>query len=90
LKDDVWSVRINQSYRALGRRRGSLIVGFWIGTHAEYDKLVQHAILLNSGHLRTEGKHNSSSIRVLHLDVAALAMDFLKTEPLQCGPHLAA
>ncbi len=22
LKDDVWSVRINQQYRALGRRRG--------------------------------------------------------------------
>ncbi|MGA2176895.1 MAG: hypothetical protein ABSH38_18120 [Verrucomicrobiota bacterium] len=43
LKDDVWSVRINQSYRALGRRKGALIVWFWIGTHAEYDKLVQRA-----------------------------------------------
>jgi hypothetical protein len=43
LKDDVWSVRINQSYRALGRRKGALIVWFWIGTHAEYDKLVKHA-----------------------------------------------
>jgi hypothetical protein len=39
LKDDVWSVRINQNYRALGRRDGGLIVWFWIGTHAEYDKL---------------------------------------------------
>jgi hypothetical protein len=37
-----------------------------------------------------EGKHNSSTIRVLHLDVAALAMDFHKTEPLQCGQHLPA
>ena len=38
---DVWSVRINQNYRALGRRRGSLIVWFWIGTHAEYDRLLK-------------------------------------------------
>jgi hypothetical protein len=41
LKDDVWSVRINQSYRALGRRKVGLIVWFWIGTHAEYDRMVQ-------------------------------------------------
>ena len=38
---DVWSVRINQSYRALGRKRGNLIVWFWIGTHAEYDLLLK-------------------------------------------------
>ncbi len=38
---DVWSVRVNQSYRALGRRRGNLIVWFWIGTHAEYDQLLK-------------------------------------------------
>jgi hypothetical protein len=38
---DVWSVRINQNYRALGRRRGNLVVWFWIGTHAEYDQLLK-------------------------------------------------
>ena len=38
---DVWSVRINRNYRALGRRRGNLIVWFWIGTHAEYDQLLK-------------------------------------------------
>jgi hypothetical protein len=38
---DVWSVRINQNYRALGRRRENLIVWFWIGTHAEYDQLLK-------------------------------------------------
>jgi len=43
LKKDVWSVRINQSYRALGQRKGALIVWFWIGTHSEYDKLVKRA-----------------------------------------------
>ncbi|HTA31595.1 MAG TPA: hypothetical protein VK731_13970 [Candidatus Cybelea sp.] len=40
LQSDVWSVKINQSYRALGRRKGALIVWFWIGTHADYDKLI--------------------------------------------------
>ena len=35
-------------------------------------------------------KHNPSSVWVLHLDVTSLAMDFLKTEPLQCGQHLPA
>jgi hypothetical protein len=41
LMEDVWSVRVNQNYRALGRRRGNLIVWFWIGTHAEYDQLLK-------------------------------------------------
>ncbi len=38
---DVWSVRVNQNYRALGRRRDNLIVWFWIGIHAEYDQLLK-------------------------------------------------
>ena len=38
---NVWSVRINQSYRALGRKKDNLVVWFWIGTHAEYDKLLK-------------------------------------------------
>ena len=41
LLKDVWSVRINRNYRAPGRRRGNLIVWFWIGTHAEYDQLLK-------------------------------------------------
>ena len=40
LFESVWSVRINQNYRALGRRTGNLIVWFWIGTHADYDQLL--------------------------------------------------
>ncbi|HYJ04618.1 MAG TPA: hypothetical protein VEX43_05760 [Chthoniobacterales bacterium] len=38
---NVWSVRIGPSYRALARRAGDLIVWFWIGTHEEYNNLVQ-------------------------------------------------
>ena len=38
---DIWSVRVNQQYRALGRRRANLVVWFWIGSHAEYDELIK-------------------------------------------------
>lgn len=41
LPKNVWSVRINQNYRVLGRRKGNLIVWFWMGTHAEYDQLLK-------------------------------------------------
>jgi hypothetical protein len=41
LKENVWSVRINQSYRAMGRRKGPLVVWFWIGSHSEYDKFLK-------------------------------------------------
>ena len=36
----VWSVRVNDHYRALGRERNGELYWFWIGTHNEYDKLV--------------------------------------------------
>lgn len=36
----IWSVRVNLQYRALGRRRADTVFWFWIGTHAEYDRLV--------------------------------------------------
>jgi hypothetical protein len=36
----IYSVRIGLHYRALGVRKGDLIVWYWIGTHAEYDKLI--------------------------------------------------
>jgi hypothetical protein len=38
----LYSVRIGISYRALGlREEDDLIVWFWIGSHAEYDKLTK-------------------------------------------------
>lgn len=36
----LWSVRVGAHYRALGLDKGDLIVWFWIGSHAEYDKLL--------------------------------------------------
>jgi mRNA-degrading endonuclease RelE of RelBE toxin-antitoxin system len=41
-KRQVYSVRIGKSYRALGMmQENHEIVWFWIGTHAEYDKLIK-------------------------------------------------
>lgn len=36
----IYSVRININYRAVGFVDGREIVWFWIGPHAEYDKLL--------------------------------------------------
>jgi len=36
----LWSVRVGSQYRALGREKPDGIVWFWIGTHAEYDRLL--------------------------------------------------
>ena len=36
--DSIWSVRINQSYRALAERRGETVIWFWIGSHNDFDK----------------------------------------------------
>ena len=36
---DIWSVRINEQYRAVGVRRGGTVEWIWIGTHNEFDNL---------------------------------------------------
>ena len=36
---DVWSVRINEQHRAVGRRSGDAVVWFWIGSHNAFDKM---------------------------------------------------
>jgi mRNA-degrading endonuclease RelE of RelBE toxin-antitoxin system len=35
-----WSVRIGRKYRALAIEVEEGLLWFWIGTHAEYDKLI--------------------------------------------------
>jgi hypothetical protein len=37
----LYSVRVGLSYRAVGKRNGDLITWFWIGSHAEYDRLLR-------------------------------------------------
>ena len=39
-KLNLWSARVGDDYRALARRDASGIHWFWIGTHAEYDRLI--------------------------------------------------
>jgi len=38
-KTNTYSVRISLGYRALGTLKGSRITWFWIGSHADYDRL---------------------------------------------------
>jgi len=36
----IYSVRITLSYRAIEVKEKNTLIWFWIGTHAEYDKLI--------------------------------------------------
>jgi hypothetical protein len=36
----IYSARISMHYRALGVRDGDTLVWFWIGSHADYDRLL--------------------------------------------------
>lgn len=38
--EPVFSVRVTLDYRAVGVREGDTIVWFWIGPHAEYERLL--------------------------------------------------
>jgi len=37
---EVWSARVNQAYRALAYREGKTFYWFWIGSHREYERLL--------------------------------------------------
>jgi len=39
----IYSVRIGLAYRALGVRDGDVIIWFWIGSHADYDRLLRES-----------------------------------------------
>lgn len=36
----IYSARVGLGYRALGVREGDEIVWFWIGSHADYDRMI--------------------------------------------------
>jgi len=38
---NYWSCRVTDSYRALAIVDGETAIWFWIGPHAEYDRLIQ-------------------------------------------------
>jgi len=37
---EFWSIRVGRKYRALGIEIDEGILWFWIGTHSEYDQLI--------------------------------------------------
>jgi len=39
-KKHLWTVRVGEHYRALGLDKVEGVVWFWIGTHSEYDGLL--------------------------------------------------
>jgi hypothetical protein len=39
-EDDIYSARIGLGYRALAVMKKDRVVWYWIGSHAEYDRLV--------------------------------------------------
>ena len=41
ISNKYWSVRVSSNYRALGIEVKDGILWFWIGTHAEYDRLTR-------------------------------------------------
>ena len=38
--EDKWSVRVGGHHRALGFDHDGVVLWFWIGSHADYDKLM--------------------------------------------------
>jgi hypothetical protein len=36
----IYSVRINIDYRAVGVRQEDTVIWFWIGSHADYNKMI--------------------------------------------------
>jgi len=40
-RKNLYTVRIGDHYRALGRREDGEFLWLWIGSHAEYDRMVQ-------------------------------------------------
>lgn len=40
-KDEIWSARITENYRAVGVKNDDRMVWFWIGKHSEYERLLK-------------------------------------------------
>jgi len=38
--EEIWSVRIGIHWRAVGRQDGDIMTWFWIGSHADNDRLL--------------------------------------------------
>jgi len=36
----IYSARISRNYRAVGQLDGDTVIWFWVGSHADYDRLL--------------------------------------------------
>ena len=59
----LWSVRVGLHYRALATEAGEDFVWFWIGSHAEYDKLVGRKPALKPLQPTSRGRGTAKSKR---------------------------
>jgi hypothetical protein len=41
LKDDMWSARVGMHFRAIALEEDGGFAWIWIGSHAEYDRLIR-------------------------------------------------
>jgi hypothetical protein len=39
-REPIYSVRIGFSFRAIGRKEGDTMIWFWIGSHEDYNNLI--------------------------------------------------
>ncbi len=39
--EGIWSARVGRNYRVVGLRDGDEVTWFWIGSHSEYDRLLE-------------------------------------------------
>ncbi len=37
----IYSVRVGLGWRAVGVQQGEIMIWYWIGSHAEYDRLIK-------------------------------------------------
>ncbi|MEG3931204.1 MULTISPECIES: ParE family toxin-like protein [unclassified Microcoleus] len=40
----IYSARISNNYRAVGQLDGDTVIWFWVGSHAEYDRLLSQQL----------------------------------------------
>lgn len=49
---EFWSARVNDAYRALAVREGNIFTWFWIGTHDEYERMLNGCDVPTPGRVR--------------------------------------
>lgn len=59
----LWSVRVGLHFRALATAAGNDLIWFWIGSHAEYDRLVGRKPVNKPSQLKSRARQKAKSTR---------------------------